>query len=591
MRKTTVVVVTLLVIGSFVSLQGQQIETNAAATEPVTVVTITQANGEVFTFSDRGPQMEGMITGGNELCEGLWTGNNDVRFNLINQTTIDTFRIIYRNVGGCTTVEVKSSPVNVSGNSFSISYNIPTISSGSLSGMFSEDGQSVSGSFSYSNNQCGGGSVTGAWNAAPVTPCIQILDPPLNLTAALIAEGVQLDWQAPGSPSPGDTTEIAYDDGSAEIGIRGNFDGAELAMRFTPPSYPVNLISFVFGASGDVAPDDYGVRVYLDPAAMNVGPVNAPVFDGIVTFNQAGLIQADFPTPISVESGDFYIALFFVPGETGDFAIDRDTNSTDALRSWLRNPSTGAFVRSGDLGFPGNFIIRAIVTSNVATAALASSNFGGEKKSAVMKERNLSEVTVSGSHEFSGSYHDYANSQRLYSLSKTAALQGFNIYRSETSPVTAESQNLIGSVEANILSFIDDNAAAGATYFYAVSAQYNEGESGLSNEVTVIVTAVTGQSPNLPDGFRLQQNFPNPFNPSTLIRYELPAGRHVVHLEVFNTLGEKIRTLVHEQQSAGSHQVQWDGRDDAGRQLASGIYVYRLQAGSFFQVRKMLLIR
>ncbi len=587
-KTTTVVVVTLLVIGSFVSLQGQQIETDAATVQPVTVVTITQANGEMFTFSDRGPQMADAVAGGNELCEGLWTGNNDVRFNLINQTTIDTFRIIFRNVGGCTTVEVKNFPVTVSGNSFNISYNIPTISSGSLSGTFSEDGQSVSGSFSYSNNQCGGSSVTGAWNAAPVTPCIIILDPPLNLTAALITEGVQLNWQSPGAPPLRDTTEIAYDDGSAEIGIRGNFDGAELAVRFTPPSYPVNLISFVFGASGDVEPDDYGVRVYLDPAAMNVGPVNSPVFDGIVTFNEAGLIQAEFPTPISIANGDFYIALFFVSGETGDFAIDRDTNSIDALRSWLRNPSTGAFVRSGDLGFPGNFIIRAIVTSNVTTAALASSNFEGEKKSAVMKERSLS--GVSGGHEFSGSYHN-ANSQRLYSLSKTAALQSFNIYRSETSPVTAESQNLIGSVEANILSFIDNNTVVGTTYFYAVSAQYDEGESVLSNEVTVNVTSVTGESPNLPAGFRLQQNFPNPFNPVTLIRYELPAGRHAVRLEVFNTLGEKIRTLVHQQQDGGSHQTQWDGRDDAGRQLASGIYVYRLQAGSFFQVRKMLLIR
>lgn len=589
MRKTISLVLILMLFGLFVSARSQQVAViSGAEIRPVTVITITEANGEVFTFTDESlPALES-LSQPNALCEGLWNGSNNVSFNLINQTSIDTFKITFTNVGGCSMVEIKSSPVNISGNSFNISYNIPTISSGSLSGTFSEDGQSVSGNFSYSNNQCGGGSKTGTWSAAPVDPCITVLDPPVNLSAAVNAEGVVLEWQAPGT-ALSDTTEISYDDGTAEFSIQGNFSGAELAVRFTPLTYPVNLISMRFLGGGDVEPDDYGVRVYLDPVAGDAGPVNTPVFDGVISFEQAGTIQADFPTPITVESGDFYVSLFFVIGETGDFVIGRDTNSIDAMRAWLRNASTGLFARSGVLGFPGNFIVRAIVTSNSSTVALASSNF--EKQSAVMNKMSQDVVTSSVSQKYVGSYHDYANSQRLYSISKAAALQGYKIYRSETSPVVGESTNLLGSVDANTVTFTDGNVSTGTTYFYAVSAQHDEGESDLSNEVTANVTSVADGRADLPDDFRLQQNFPNPFNPATLIQYEIPTGQNQVSLEVYNTLGKKIRTLVNERMDAGSYQVQWDGRDEAGKQLASGIYVYRLQAGSFVQARKMLLIK
>ena len=61
--------------------------------------------------------------------------------------------------------------------------------------------------------------------------------------------------------------------------------------------------------------------------------------------------------------------------------------------------------------------------------------------------------------------------------------------------------------------------------------------------------------------------------------------------QIYNQLGQEVRTLVNERNPAGAYQIEWDGRDHAGRQLASGVYLYRLKAGSFVLVRKMVLLR
>jgi hypothetical protein len=94
----------------------------------------------------------------------------------------------------------------------------------------------------------------------------------------------------------------------------------------------------------------------------------------------------------------------------------------------------------------------------------------------------------------------------------------------------------------------------------------------------------------LPQSYNLLQNYPNPFNPETEIRFQLPQASHVV-LKIFNILGEEIRTLVDEQREAGYHRVRWDGKDKNGNPVASGIYLYKLQAENFSDVKKMSLLR
>jgi len=96
-------------------------------------------------------------------------------------------------------------------------------------------------------------------------------------------------------------------------------------------------------------------------------------------------------------------------------------------------------------------------------------------------------------------------------------------------------------------------------------------------------------SANNPLGNELFENFPNPFNPTTTIRYSLSKS-HNVSLVVYNTLGQKIRTLVDEPQSPGIHAVQWDGTNDNGERVSSGLYFYRLKAGSLLSTKRMMLL-
>jgi arylsulfatase A-like enzyme len=94
----------------------------------------------------------------------------------------------------------------------------------------------------------------------------------------------------------------------------------------------------------------------------------------------------------------------------------------------------------------------------------------------------------------------------------------------------------------------------------------------------------------VPETFALHANYPNPFNPSTTISYDLPEQAQVM-LKVYDMLGKQIKTLVNQSQDAGSKTTVWYGTDDLGRQVSAGVYLYQIQAGDFTQTRKMLLLK
>ena len=105
-----------------------------------------------------------------------------------------------------------------------------------------------------------------------------------------------------------------------------------------------------------------------------------------------------------------------------------------------------------------------------------------------------------------------------------------------------------------------------------------------------IIMDVADDSDVLPDGYTLGQNYPNPFNPGTTIDYTLP-GRARVEISVYNVLGRLVRTLVDRYEAAGPHTAVWDGRDDRGREQASGVYFYRAKLDDVTVSRKMMLVK
>jgi hypothetical protein len=102
------------------------------------------------------------------------------------------------------------------------------------------------------------------------------------------------------------------------------------------------------------------------------------------------------------------------------------------------------------------------------------------------------------------------------------------------------------------------------------------------------LTGVAGVA--LPIEFALDQNYPNPFNPSTTIRFALPSDA-TIRLSVYDILGREVRSLVNSDMAAGYHQMAWDGKNNKGTSVASGMYIYRIEAGSFISTKKMMLLK
>lgn len=132
------------------------------------------------------------------------------------------------------------------------------------------------------------------------------------------------------------------------------------------------------------------------------------------------------------------------------------------------------------------------------------------------------------------------------------------------------------------------------TYYWRLASRSYCGQSGYS-EPWHFFTSWTGVGEEndeltTPERFALLQNHPNPFNPETEITYFLPRSCEVT-LTIYNVRGQKVRLLVNESQSPGSRWVKWDGRNDQGRGLTSGVYFYRIQAGDFVQCKKMVLMK
>jgi hypothetical protein len=155
--------------------------------------------------------------------------------------------------------------------------------------------------------------------------------------------------------------------------------------------------------------------------------------------------------------------------------------------------------------------------------------------------------------------------------------------------------------------YYDDQELAGCPYSDTTSTLFTQGFVGiyafhlnmigysttelLMDDILVTETATSiKEDKNISTSFQLHQNYPNPFNPTTQISFELPSSEFV-QLEVYNLIGQKVRTLLHEVRPPGVHQVTWDARDDAGNELPAGIYYYQLKSANFQQTRKMLLVK
>jgi hypothetical protein len=162
--------------------------------------------------------------------------------------------------------------------------------------------------------------------------------------------------------------------------------------------------------------------------------------------------------------------------------------------------------------------------------------------------------------------------------------QYFRVYRS-TDPEFAPSFATLVKV-TTFQEWVDPEYDAGGVFYKVTATDFSGNESDAATAETVTDVGRL----QLPRAFALHSNLPNPFNPRTLIRYDVPEGGGEVTLRIFDVSGRLVKTLVAARRSAGRQSVRWDGRDEAGRAVASGVYFCRMQADSFVQTRKLVLL-
>ncbi len=151
----------------------------------------------------------------------------------------------------------------------------------------------------------------------------------------------------------------------------------------------------------------------------------------------------------------------------------------------------------------------------------------------------------------------------------------------------------IGSATAGV-SYVNGNSKAVLLGFGLEAVTVDERRNAVVQraiDLFELPVGIAEDDPTLPEAFALHPNFPNPFNPSTTIRFDLPQQSKVT-LAVYNMLGQKVRTITNTLYPAGRHQVVWDGTDQSGNPVASGVYIYRISTNNgFSKAQKMMLLK
>jgi hypothetical protein len=163
--------------------------------------------------------------------------------------------------------------------------------------------------------------------------------------------------------------------------------------------------------------------------------------------------------------------------------------------------------------------------------------------------------------------------------------QHYGIYRSTCSNFDPDTMDIYTYATSDTFIY-DSDIEGNINYYYRVSAfDYSGNESDYSPEVSALVVGLQSNGENVPGEYSLSQNYPNPFNPTTTISYQLPKSSFV-KLTIYDISGRLVDKLIDEKKNAGYYSVEWNAEN-----VCSGVYFYRIEAGSFVAVKKGLLVK
>jgi hypothetical protein len=169
----------------------------------------------------------------------------------------------------------------------------------------------------------------------------------------------------------------------------------------------------------------------------------------------------------------------------------------------------------------------------------------------------------------------------VWGVAADEEIKGFKIYRRERGTSEGEVACPEGLIPPARRKYVDADIVAGKTYDYVLSAVLNDGSEVRAQPATVKTKARE---------IALFQNHPNPFNPETSISFSLPSSARVV-LSIYDVEGRLVRKVVDGVLGEGYKSVSWDGNDEVGNSVSSGVYFYRLKSGKYTLTKKMVLLK
>ena len=412
--------------------------------------------------------------------------------------------------------------------------------------------------------------------------------------------------------------------------VTGTFSAAEVITGGTSAAtgqFDASAVSgVVLGDSVQVVSNSFGTFTLTEiPPGIYEMTVKADGYvsgrtDTLNVFN--GLTLTPDPTYGSDVLGNLSPAtpLGFLRGgdATGDNQVDiADANLIYSL--WNVTPASASFVRAADVNADGvvNSLDLGFVTSNFgnegygAAPVFKPAGKGGDNATAMVEVEGVEDVEA----WWPGRVFEVT--ARAASMSDVMAYELVLGYDPERVKLLPNEAVVEGNVFANNAkgALFFSNAQPGRVEVASGRIGRDWSASGDADLVTVRFVALTddpgvidvleGQFVNsayqgtvmrvekaqaLPLAAALHQNFPNPFNPSTEIRFDIPTAR-TVQLRVYNQLGQTVRTLVDNRMKAGSYRIKWDGKTEAGNNVSSGVYFYSLEAGEYSQILKMTLVK
>ncbi len=371
-----------------------------------------------------------------------------------------------------------------------------------------------------------------------------------GLTDQSVVEGNALQFQVTANDADGDP--ITYEAQNLPSGA--SFDANSRMFSWSPG----------IGAYGEyqatfIARDNKGGLDSETIAITVLNSNNPPVVDSFVPaqlevqFNFGQIIN--FSVNVSDPDGDDIEYLW---------QLFTDLNSNGTLVS---TSSGYEFITSPYSA--GTYIVRVEATDNRDT---------------VVMEWEVNLVTSVELASFEAQFGGFEGVELSWTTSRETDNLGFDILRSRSEEGTyiKITEELVPANSDGQYQFTDKNVQVGVRYYYKLEDVNLNGVRTGHGPIAVEITA--------PETFELSQNYPNPFNPETKIRYQLPNSGKVV-VKIYDILGREVKSLVNEKLEAGFHEVTWNGRNNSGRRVSSGVYYYQIRSGEFKQTKKMILMK